>query len=384
MTNGIINVYKEAGYTSFDVVACLRKIFNQKRIGHTGTLDPDAVGVLPICLGNATSVVELLTDRSKEYVAEFILGVATDTQDMTGSILEYDFDKASELDETKISETIMSFEGEIEQIPPMYSALKVNGQKLVDLARKGIEVERKSRKVFIHNIEILENGRVSSNDIFSKIKNPEVLSDSITNEGCLESDCNGKVGLHNLIRRYRIKVSCSKGTYIRTLIDDIGKKLGCGAAMSSLERTKSGEFTKEHAHTLDEIRRCKESDELDKLVTSVDVMFEKNTAFIINEKGIKALQNGNQLQSYMLVPYEKVNNDFGAQQAEKFADAEVFENRIDNFVKACGGMDAYDVTKYYDFENGETIRVYDHTGEFRALYKYEKKRNFFSTVKMFL
>lgn len=383
MTNGIINVYKEAGYTSFDVVACLRKIFNQKRIGHTGTLDPDAVGVLPICLGNATSVVELLTDRSKEYVAEFILGVSTDTQDMTGSILEYNFDKASELDEDGIAEAIMSFEGEIEQIPPMYSALKVNGQKLVDLARKGIEVERKSRKVFIHNIEILESGRVSSNDIFSKIKNPEVLSDSVTNDGCLASDCNDKSGLHNSIRRYRIKVSCSKGTYIRTLIDDIGKKIGCGAAMSSLERTKSGEFTKEHAYTLDEIRRCKEDNILDELVTSVDVMFEKNTAFIINEKGMKALQNGNQLQSYMLVPYEKVNVNFGARQ-EKCDDADVLKNCIDNFVKACGGMDDYDVTKYYDFENGETIRVYDHTGEFRALYKYEKKRNFFSTVKMFL
>lgn len=342
MTNGIINVYKEAGFTSFDVVACLRKIFNQKRIGHTGTLDPDAVGVLTVCLGNATSVVELLTDRSKEYVADFVLGITTDTQDMTGSIINTQLAVADELNEEKVTDAIMSFEGEIEQIPPMYSALKVNGQKLVDLARKGIEVERKSRKATIHKIEILDSELISSNAIFTKIKNPEViLGFGMAGNNSQSSSTQGD-GLHNLIKKYTIKVSCSKGTYIRTLIDDIGKKLGCGAAMSALERTRSGEFGKENAYTLDKIRESQREGILDKLVTEVDIIFKDCQAFHINEKGVKALQNGNQLQTYMLTPDS------------------------------------------YDFKNGENIRVYDENGVFRALYQYEKKRDFLKTVKMFL
>ena len=174
MINGIVNVYKESGFTSFDVVAKMRGIFHQKKIGHTGTLDPDAQGVLPVCLGRATKVCDLLTDKDKEYEAVMLLGMTTDTQDVSGNVLSR---QEVTVSEDAVKTVIASFEGEYMQIPPMYSALKVNGQKLCDLARKGIEVERKARPVTIHKIQILE------------INLPRVC----------------------------MRVECSKGTYIRTL-----------------------------------------------------------------------------------------------------------------------------------------------------------------------
>ena len=189
MIRGIINVYKEKGFTSHDVVAKLRGIVGQKKIGHTGTLDPDATGVLPVCLGKATKLCDLLTDKNKTYEAVLLLGKTTDTQDITGEVLE---EKSTEaLTEEKVREAIEGFIGDYEQIPPMYSALKVNGKKLYELAREGKVIERKARLVKILDIQILE------------IDLPKV----------------------------RMEVSCSKGTYIRTLCHDIGEKLGCGGCM---------------------------------------------------------------------------------------------------------------------------------------------------------
>ncbi len=182
MIHGIINVYKEKGFTSHDVVAKLRGIVGQKKIGHTGTLDPDATGVLPVCLGKATKLCDLLTDKNKTYEAVLLLGKTTDTQDITGEVLE---EKSTEaLTEEKVREAIEGFIGDYEQIPPMYSALKVNGKKLYELAREGKVIERKARPVKILDIQILE------------IDLPKV----------------------------RMEVSCSKGTYIRTLCHDIGEK----------------------------------------------------------------------------------------------------------------------------------------------------------------
>ena len=196
MIHGIINVYKEKGFTSHDVVAKLRGIVGQKKIGHTGTLDPDATGVLPVCLGKATKLCDLLTDKNKTYEAVLLLGKTTDTQDITGEVLE---EKSTEaLTEEKVREAIEGFIGDYEQIPPMYSALKVNGKKLYELAREGKVIERKARPVKILDIQILE------------IDLPKV----------------------------RMEVSCSKGTYIRTLCHDIGEKLGCGGCMESLMRTR--------------------------------------------------------------------------------------------------------------------------------------------------
>ena len=196
MIHGIINVYKEKGFTSHDVVAKLRGIVGQKKIGHTGTLDPDATGVLPVCLGKATKLCDLLTDKNKTYEAVLLLGKTTDTQDITGEVLE---EKSTEaLTEEKVREAIEGFIGDYEQIPPMYSALKVNGKKLYELAREGKVIERKARPVKILDIQILE------------IDLPKV----------------------------RMEVSCSKGTYIRTLCHDIGEKLGCGGCMESLILTR--------------------------------------------------------------------------------------------------------------------------------------------------
>lgn len=193
MINGILNIYKEKGYTSHDVVARLRGIMGQKKIGHTGTLDPDAEGVLPVCLGRATKICDLLTDKDKTYETVLLMGKTTDTQDISGTVLkEYAGDIAAETEETKVVSYIREFIGEYDQVPPMYSALKVNGKRLYELAREGKTVERKSRKVTIHDIRIRE---VS-------------------------------------LPRIRMEVDCSKGTYIRTLCHDIGEKLGTGAVWS--------------------------------------------------------------------------------------------------------------------------------------------------------
>ena len=196
MVNGILNVYKEKGYTSHDVVAKLRGIVGQKKIGHTGTLDPDAEGVLPVCLGRATKVCDMLTEKDKTYEAVLLLGKETDTQDISGTVLRVG--ETEGLTQEQVKDCVMSFVGEYDQIPPMYSALKVNGKKLYELAREGKTIERKSRKVEIKEIRILEMA----------------------------------------LPRVRMEVSCSKGTYIRTLCHDIGEKLGCFGCMESLLRTR--------------------------------------------------------------------------------------------------------------------------------------------------
>ena len=256
MVNGIVNVYKEKGFTSFDVVAKMRGIFHQKKIGHTGTLDPDAEGVLPVCLGKATRVCDLLTDKDKVYEAVLLLGQATDTQDITGAVIHQDEVDKSEAEIRKVME---QFVGEQEQVPPMYSALKVNGQKLCDLARKGIEVERKSRKITVFSIDIL------------KMNLPEVT----------------------------IRVHCSKGTYIRTLCNDIGEALGCYGCMKSLLRTKVDQFTLDQALTLGEIEQLVQIEQLD-FVASVDSVFLKYPKGIAKETSQKLLYNGNRIPAQMV------------------------------------------------------------------------------------
>ena len=251
MINGIVNVYKEKGFTSFDVVAKMRGIFKQKKIGHTGTLDPDAEGVLPVCLGRATKVCDLLTDKDKEYETVLLLGVVTDTQDLTGEILARKEVNASE---NEVKSAILSFVGEYMQVPPMYSALKVNGQKLCDLARKGVTVERKARPVTIHGIEILS------------VDLPEV----------------------------RMRVHCSKGTYIRTLCQDIGEKLGCGGCMKLLLRTRVAAFALKDALKLDELEsKVKSGDE--SFIHSVDSVFEQYEKASVLEKADKLVRNGNRI-----------------------------------------------------------------------------------------
>lgn len=299
MVNGIINIYKEAGFTSHDVVAKLRGIVKQKKIGHTGTLDPDATGVLPVCLGNATKLCDMLTDKSKEYEACMLLGVTTDTQDMSGKVLE---NKQVSCTQEEAREAVLSFIGEYDQIPPMYSAIKVNGKKLYELARNGIEIERKPRRVEISHIEILECSL------------PEI----------------------------HFRVSCSKGTYIRALCADIGDKLGCGAAMKSLIRTRVGTFVIEEAWKLSEVENMVAEGKLLEHVIAPDRVFMEYPKVKVRPAFEKALANGNKL-----------------------------------------GLNQVNFEKENTLQEGELIRVYSSRDIFTGVYTYMAEEECLKPFKMF-
>lgn len=298
MINGIIIIDKEPGFTSHDVVAKLRGICGQKKIGHTGTLDPMATGVLPVCLGNGTRLCDLLADRDKEYVAELLLGVETDTQDITGRVLA---ERKAETTEDRVRAVCEGFLGDYEQIPPMYSALKVNGKKLYELARAGREVERKARTVKILELEILE--------------------------------CRLPV--------VRMRVVCSKGTYIRTLCADIGTKLGCGGTMKSLRRTRVGKFTLEKAMTLEGLEQLKNEGRLTEAVQPVDSVFADCPALRVSAENLRFLDNGN-----ALYPGQTLEN-------------------------VC-------------YEPGRQVRFYREDGSFAGIYAYDRQGHCYRPVKMFL
>ncbi len=307
MYNGVIIVNKEKGFTSHDVVAKLRGILKQKKIGHTGTLDPDATGVLPVCLGHATKLCDMLTDKDKTYETVMLLGKVTDTQDISGQVIEeYDIDsmrEAGNLDDSKIMEVINSFVGDYNQIPPMYSALKVNGKKLYELAREGIEIERKPRPVKIIAIENV------------RIEYPRVY----------------------------MTVSCSKGTYIRTLCHDIGQKLLCGACMEELKRTKVSNFCIQESLTLSQISSLADSEEgiCSKLI-SVEKIFEMYPKIKTSIKYDKMLYNGNSVVPFML-----------------------------------------DIDEKIVLEDDKRYRMYDSAGQFIGIFYYNKKEKLIKCDKMF-
>lgn len=275
MLNGILIIKKERDYTSNDVVAKLRGICRQRKAGHTGTLDPNAEGVLPICLGNATKLCDLLTDRDKEYVAEMTLGITTDTQDIWGQVTMDSGGKWREIPVGEIERTIRSFRGKQLQVPPMYSALKVNGKRLYELARAGVEVERTPREIEIEEIELLPSA------------------------GSVEKEAHQAV-YFSALPKLRMRVVCSKGTYIRTLCHDIGEKLGCGAAMSQLVRTRVGRFRLEEAHTLAEVEQFRDAERLSEILILVDKCFEEYPAVRVGEEGFRLLKNGNELRVNMI------------------------------------------------------------------------------------
>lgn len=298
MVNGVIIIDKEPGFTSHDVVAKMRGICGQKKIGHTGTLDPMATGVLPVCLGSGTRLCDMLADRDKEYVAELLLGVETDTQDTTGCVLAQ---RPVEATEAEVCAVCESFLGDYEQIPPMYSALKVDGKKLYELARAGKEVERKARRVKILELEILE--------------------------------CRLPV--------VKMRVVCSKGTYIRTLCADIGAGIGCGGTMQSLRRTVVGQFTLENALTLRELQQMKNQGRLEEIVLPADSVFKDCPALHVSAENGRLLDNGNAL--------------YPRQTEEK--------------------------TQY---ESGQWVRFYRADGSFAGIYAYDGQRQWYRPVKMFL
>ena len=252
MTDGVLNVNKPAGFTSHDVVAKLRGIFHQKKIGHTGTLDPDATGVLPVCLGNATRLCQFLADETKSYEAVLLLGRETDTQDVSGRVTA---ERPVTCTEEEFLKAACSFRGPQMQVPPMYSALKRDGKKLYELARAGIEVEREPRPVTFYEIEVREIS----------------------------------------LPRARISVTCSKGTYIRTLCHDIGRRLGCGACMESLVRTRVGRFRLEEAVTLEQLDRAAEESDPAEYVIPVEEMFSHLPSAVTDPAADHLAHNGNKV-----------------------------------------------------------------------------------------
>ena len=301
MIHGVLNIYKEKGYTSHEVVARLRRIVGQKKIGHTGTLDPEAEGVLPVCLGKATKLCDLLTDKDKTYEAVLLLGISTDTQDTTGKILEEK--NTADLREEAVREVVLSFEGEYDQIPPMFSALKVGGKKLYELARDGKEVERKPRHVQIYRIRILQID----------------------------------------LPRVRMEVTCSKGTYIRTLCHDIGEKLGCGGCMESLLRTRVERFGVAESLRISEVEQLMDEGTLQEHMIKVDEMFPDYQKVYLTPEASAAVRNGN---SFRL-------------------------------------GDVIWISELSGFQNAERVRVYDEERNFIAVYEFEKENQLFKIVKMF-
>lgn len=291
MYNGIINIYKEKGYTSHDVVARMRGILKQKKIGHTGTLDPYAEGVLPVCLGRGTKLCDMLTDKDKIYLAELFLGRETDTQDITGEIIS---ESKVNVTEKQVYDTIMSFIGDYDQIPPMYSAIKVDGKKLYELARKGQVIDREPRRVHIYDIDIVE------------MSLPYV----------------------------KMTVHCSKGTYIRTLCHDIGKKLGCGGTMYDLQRTRVSRFDISGSITLDRLTQIMNEGRIMDYIVPVDSMFDTMPAFYDDGMNEKLLCNGNEFHSNGKI----ISGD---------------------------------------------VRVYKKDGTFVGIYRYNQKKNVYSPIKIF-
>lgn len=272
--DGILAVWKPEGWTSHDVVAKVRRILKMKRIGHAGTLDPMVTGVLPLCLGRATRVVEYVQERPKSYEAVLQLGIATDTEDLTGTVIEQQ--ASVHVTDDEVRETLNRFIREIEQVPPMYSAVKVDGKRLYELAREGKTVERKSRTVTIHGIELI--------DAKLDLEHPQI----------------------------RFSVICSKGTYIRTLCVDIGKALGVPAAMAQLTRTMSGGITKESCLTLEQIEELQLSGELDKhLIAADDAITHLMSATVPVSIGKLVLQG------------QKVSLTYGTSDDAKFEDEQL-------------------------------------------------------------
>lgn len=305
--DGIINVYKERGFTSHDVVAKLRGILKMKKIGHTGTLDPDACGVLPVCLGQATKVCDLLTDRKKTYEAVLLLGRETDTQDISGQIVR---ERPVTVGEELVWETVKGFLGDQMQVPPMYSALKVNGKKLYELAREGITVRREPRPVTFYEIRIL------------KMELPRV----------------------------EIRVTCSKGTYIRTLCHDIGQKLGCGGCMEKLVRTEVSPFQIADSLTLARIEELRDEGRLAEIICPVDRLFADLPAMQIRNEYARYMYNGNPL-----------GRDWMQEQ----------------------GWNPEDSQPQTEMREGSRIRLYTEKKEFFGVYAWSEKEDRYRVKKIF-
>lgn len=330
MFHGVINIYKEPGFTSHDVVAKLRGILRQKKIGHTGTLDPAAEGVLPVCLGKGTKLCDLLTDKRKTYQAVLLLGTETDTQDMTGTILS---EKPTEqLTEPAVRGAAESFVGPYMQVPPMYSALKVNGKKLYELARAGKEVERAARPVEIYDLQI----------------------DAVE------------------LPRVTMTVTCSKGTYIRTLCYDIGRKLGCGGCMESLLRTRVDRFKLEDSLTLSQIEKLRDEGRVEEYVVPVEGVFLGLPALVTKPgEGDKLVHNGNPFTA-----------ELAEEMKHEMPDKSVSGGNLGAELSACSESEHNLAASAADRFDG--VRVYDSEHHFIGIYRYSEEKRRYQPQKIFL
>lgn len=382
--NGILNIYKERGYTSHDVIARLRGITHQRKMGHTGTLDPDAEGVLPVCLGTATRVCDIITDNSKCYEVIMLLGIGTDSQDITGNIIN----RASTLEsltDDDIKDAIMSFTGEYDQLPPMYSAVRMGGLRLYEIARSGGDIEREPRHVSIDNIDIVSEivrGKLSDNmpyECLSDISKIRLMKDRTSdsdrrfaryaseNTGCntsgnvgsntsgnTSSDTSGSTGNDTSenaakecaddgnipVVRIAFSVRCSKGTYIRSLCSDIGDKLGVFGCVERLMRTRVNVFDIDSAITLREAEELMNGDRLEEKISGAEILFEGYKRLDVKAKYDDLLANGNQLH--------------------------------------------FRHFKQYITEPPSPVRVYSSNGEFLGIYEYVEGRFKYTPVKVFI
>lgn len=377
--DGIINIYKEQGYTSHDVIARMRGISGQRRAGHTGTLDPDAEGVLPVCLGTATRVVEMLTDTDKTYEAVVLLGLSTDTEDISGEIVSYGQDSLSKLTDGDIIEAVMGFKGEYMQIPPVYSAIKQGGKKLCELAREGKESTPEARSVNIKDIEVMSDivdGKLKSETRFVRAKDAQdkkeedeasgsragadadicvmhlkegSFMDRFGASGGSEDDrfkrnsdpewAKNEEVLNLPVKRFVVRIECSKGTYIRSLCRDIGEKLSCCATMEKLIRTRVGNLGIGSSLTLGEAQELAGKGELEGALIATDQCFTDLPALHTKEKYDQVLENGNIM----------------------------FFRHFKEYIK----------------EPASPVRVYTSKGTFLAVYEFEERRKLYKPLKMF-
>ena len=364
--DGIINVYNEKGSTSHDVVARLRGITKEKHIGHTGTLDPAAAGVLPMCLGAVTKACELLTEKGKEYETVLLLGIETNTEDATGEIVSSG--DVSTITDEMITDAVKSFEGDISQVPPMFSATRINGQRYYDLARKGVEIEREAKQVHVSSIEVISDITrclLSQKEAFSPYPDTNLAKfaeEPDPEEGRWHWENNDIRKDENRdipVIRVALRISCEKGTYIRTICADIGRKLGCGGCMERLLRTRSGAFTIEESHSLAEleeiVKNIKDAsdnssgngnDDIDaqlrdkKVLISADRCFMEYPALHCKEKYDSVLCNGNLMRMRHFKEYIEVPDAIN--------------------------------------------RVYDSNNDFKALYEWVEERKLYRPVKVFI
>ena len=275
MKDGVLLINKPAGFTSFDVIAKLRGILKERKLGHGGTLDPNVTGVLPVFIGRATKAIDLVSRQDKKYAATFRLGIETDTQDIWGEVLK---ESEPTRDIEKIKTAVLSFKGESEQLPPMFSAIRINGVRLYDLAREGKQIAREMRKINVYDINF--SGETENED------------------------------------EYKFEIFCSKGTYVRTICADIGEKLGCGAAMTSLVRTNSMGFDLKDCVSIDEVQKAADEGRADSLVRPIEELFSDLPPIFLSQKNTHLYKNGVGLDpkkvsgviydtAYEIAPYQR-------------------------------------------------------------------------------